>query len=149
MHDSIIILHVLSFGTLFIHIRPLHSNHFVNIPVKIVFVQFGVCTAWWHLQELSQQSNSAQTQNLDEDSFDMLYKTDCWAAIPNPIWTTNVPYERKINMLSSTDKNFLIFLFDFEWFRIWISVSFFFNTHIVYDPQMEALKGKLSSGTEF
>ena len=35
-------------------------------------------------------------QNLDEGSFDMLYKNYCWAAIPDPIWTTNVPYERKI-----------------------------------------------------
>ena len=49
-------------------------------------------------------------QNLDEDSFDMLYKNDCWAAIPDPIWTTNVPYERKINMLSSKDNNFMICL---------------------------------------
>ena len=52
-------------------------------------------------------------QNLDEDTFDKLYKNDCWAAIPDPIWTTNVPYERKINMLSSTDNNFIICLFDF------------------------------------
>ena len=36
-----------------------------------------------------------QWQNLDGDSFDMLYKNYCWAAIPDPIWTINVPYEKK------------------------------------------------------
>ena len=55
----------------------------------------------------------AQTQNMDKDSFDMLYKKDCWAAIPDPIWTTNVPYERNINMLSSTNNNFMIIFFRF------------------------------------
>ena len=41
---------------------------------------------------------------------------------------TNVPYERKINMLSSTDNNFMICLFDFERFSIesWFP---FFNSH--------------------
>ena len=49
----------------------------------------------------------------------MLYKTYCWAAIPDPIlWTTNVPYEREINMLSSIDNNFMICLFDVERFSI-------------------------------
>ena len=50
--------------------------------VKIVFFfQVGVvCAAWWHLRKLSQQSNNfhgpaqtnktAETQNLDGDSFD-------------------------------------------------------------------------------
>ena len=57
-------------------------------------------------------------QNLDEDSFDMLYKNYCWAAIPDPIWSTNVPYERKINMLLPTDNNFMICFFDVERFSI-------------------------------
>ena len=71
-------------------------------------------------------------QTLDEDSFDMLYKNDCWAAIPDPIWTPNVPYERKINMLSSTANNFMICLFEFE--RISIESRFlsFFNSHCIY-----------------
>ena len=75
-------------------------------------VKIGVCATWWHLQEFSQQSNNNASpllcvlwENLDEDSFDMLYKNDSWAAIPGTIWTTNVPYERKINVLSSTDNN--------------------------------------------
>ena len=68
---------------------------------------------------------------LDEDSFDMLYKNYCWAAIPDPIWTTNVPYERKINMLSSTDNNFMICPFDFERFSIESRFSFF-NSHCIY-----------------
>ena len=72
-------------------------------------------------------------QNLDEDSFDMLYKNDFWAAIRDPIWMTKVPYERNIYMLSSTD-NFLIFLFDFD-IEDWISV-YFFKTHTVYRNNM-------------
>ena len=80
--------------------------------------------------ELSQQRNNAcirialctKTQNLDEDSFDMLYKNNCWAAIPDPIWTTNVPYERQINILSSTDNNFMIFFYSHciaQWIDTW------------------------------
>ena len=64
-------------------------------------------------------------QNLDEDSFDMLLKNYCWAAIPSPIWTTNVPHERKINMLSSTDNSFMICPFDFERFSIESRFPFF------------------------
>ena len=61
-----------------------------------------------------------QWQNLDGDSFDMLYKSDCWAAIPDPIWTINVPYERKMNMLSCTEISFVIsfFFFNFEKFGV-------------------------------
>ena len=71
--------------------------------VKIAFVQVGVvCAAWWHLRELSQQSNNINAsallcvlwQNLDEDNFDMLYKNYCWAVTPVPIWTTNVPWKK-------------------------------------------------------
>ena len=63
----------------------------------------------------------------------MLYKNDCWAAIPDPKWTTNVhvPYERKINMLLSTDNNFMICLFDFERFSIGSQFPFFFNSHCI------------------
>ena len=60
-------------------------------------------------------------------SFDMLYKNYCWAAIPDPIWMTNVPYERKIKMLLSPDNNFMIFLFEFERFRIESQFPFLFS----------------------
>ena len=60
---------------------------------------------------------TAQTQNSDEDSFDMLYKNNLRAAIPDSIWTTNTIW-KKINILSFTDNNVMIFLFDFEKFRI-------------------------------
>ena len=54
---------------------------------------------------------------------------------PDPIWTTNVPYERKTNMLSSTDKISLICLFDFERFSIESRFPFsFFFTHIDRAP---------------
>ena len=108
--------------------------------VNICLVQVGiVCAAWWHLRELSQQSNNScirttlctQTQNFDEDSFDMLYKIDSWTAISDLIWTTNVPYERKINMLSSTDNNFKVFLFNCEIFRIESRFPFLKKWHCI------------------
>ena len=125
---------------MFIHIWPWMAAQQLSILlniVKIGFVQVGVvCAACWHLRELSQQSNIINAsalhcvlwQNLDEDSFDMLYKKDCWAAIPDPIWTINVPYERKINRLSSIDNNFMICLFDFDRFSIESRFLFFFVT---------------------
>ena len=70
-------------------------------------------------------------------------KNYCWAAIPDPIWTTNVPYESKINMLSSTDNNFMICLFDFERFSIESRCVFF--THTVYKPS-HSFSHKLNSG---
>ena len=63
-----------------------------------------------------------QWQNLDGESFDMLYKNDCLAAIPDPIWTINVPYERKINMLSCTEISFVISFFNFE--KFWVKPGF-------------------------
>ena len=100
---------------------------------KIGFVQVGVvCAAWWHLLGFHNKgaiNASARLcvlwQNLDEDSFDMLYRNDGWAAIPDPIWPTNVPYERKLNMLSSADNNFMIYLFDFERFSTESRFPFF------------------------
>ena len=59
-----------------------------------------------------------QWQNLDGDSFDMVYKKDCWAVIPDPIWTINIPYERKINMLSCTEIIFVISFCNFE--KSWV-----------------------------
>ena len=60
----------------------------------------------------------------------MLCKNYCWAAIPDPIWMTNVSYERKINMLSSPDNNFMICLFFFFVERFSIEFRFpFFNSH--------------------
>ena len=47
----------------------------------------------------------------------LLYKIDCWAAIPYPIWTTNVPYERKIDMLWCYHPLITITLFSFSILR--------------------------------
>ena len=117
--------------------------------INFFFSQVGiVCGAWWHLLELSQQSNNSfihtalctTTQNLDEDSFDMFYKNYCWAAIPDdPIWMTNVPYEGKVNMLSSTDNNFMIFLFDFRDLGLNLGSFFFLNSQVFKD-NMEYLQ---------
>ena len=99
--------------------------------------QVGVVCAVWHLLELSQQSNDAcirtalctTTQNLDEDSFDMLYKNDCWAALPGPIWTTSV-YESYHPLIT-------ISLFIFSILRdLGLNLGFllflFFNSHCIW-----------------
>ena len=76
---------------------------------------------------------TAQTQNLDEHSFDMLFKNYYWAAILDPVWTTSVPYERKLNMLLSTDNmyNVKFSLFDFDRFRI-ESRLFLLTLYVIY-----------------
>ena len=83
------------------------------------------CLRCMMVRELSQQSNNSCIRTalctmtkLGQRQFWHAFKNYCWAAISDPIWTTKVPYERQINMLSSTDNK--IFLFDFR------SVSFFF-----------------------
>ena len=57
-------------------------------------------------------------QNLDGDIFEMLYKSGCWAAIPDPIWVINVPHERKINMLSCSEISSVMSFFSFE--KFWV-----------------------------
>ena len=126
-----------NFSTLKKDITKLIFNHFVKHAVKIGFVQVGVvCAAWWHFAG----AFTTKQQLMHPHCFVYYDKTwmqtvmTCftknyyWAAIPDPIWTTNVPYERKLNMLSSTDNNFMIFLFDFERFSIESRFPFF-NSH--------------------
>ena len=72
------------------------------------------------LRGLSQQSNNRCVRTAF--SFDMLYKNYCWAAVPDPIWTINVPYERIMNMLSCVDISFVISLFNFE--KFWVKPRF-------------------------
>ena len=45
--------------------------------------------------------------------------------IKNSIWTINVPYERKINMLSCTEISFVISFFNFE--KFWVKPGFPFT----------------------
>ena len=108
--------------------------------VKSVFVQVGVvCIAWRHLQELSQQSSNScihtalctmttQIQNLDKDRRHALQK---WLLSSHPWPNMNDQCTlRKKNKqkLSSTDNNFMSFLFDFERFRIESRFPFFWLT---------------------
>ena len=100
--------------------------------LALVVLRDGICGSFHNKATINASAlRCVLWQNLDEDSFDMLYKNYCWAAIPDPIWTTNVPYERKKNMLSSTDTNFMICIFDFERFSIESRFPFFL-THTVY-----------------
>ena len=126
VHDNIIILfHLVHCSFIFGH-WWLHSNQFVK-HVEIVFVQKlalfalhdNICGSFHKKATIHASAlHCVLWQNLDEDGFDMLYKNYCCAAIPDPIWINNVPYERRVNMLSSSDNNFIIFLFDCERFRI-------------------------------
>ena len=132
VHDSIHVIIILSFGTLFIHIRPwMAAQQSAYCQLTLFLSKFALFAL--HLRELSQWSNIScirtalcTMKKLGRRQFWHALQNDCWAAIPDPLWTTNVPYERKINMLSSTDNNFMIFfLLDFEKFRIECLFLFF------------------------
>ena len=57
-------------------------------------------------------------ENLDEDSFYMLYENDCWAAIPDQYERPMYRMKKNKSVISSTDNNFVICPFDFERFSI-------------------------------
>ena len=71
----------------------------VSSKLALFVLHDGICGSFHHVHNKATSNASAlfyvQWQNLDEDSFDMLYQNACWAAIPDPIWTTNVPYEKE------------------------------------------------------
>ena len=85
----------------------LHSNQFCKNMSKLVLSKLalfvlhdGICGSFHNKATINASALLCVLwQNLDEESFDMLYKNDCWAAIPDPIWTTNVPYERGENAI--------------------------------------------------
>ena len=90
------------------------ANNFVKRVKKKIQVGV-VCGAWWHLQELSQQSNNScihmhKLKTWTKTVLTCFTKNYCWAAIPDP--TTNVTLWKNNKMLSSTNNNFMIFLFD-------------------------------------
>ena len=121
------------------HDALVHSNK-ICMVCQNRFVQIGVVrgcmmaiTGAFTTEQQSRASalHCVQCQNLDEYSFDMLYKNYCWAAIPDPIWTTNLPFERMMDRISSNDNNFM-FLFVFERFRIesWFPFFLIINTTV-------------------
>ena len=126
MHDSKLLVYILSFDTLCIHIRQ-HSNTFIFlffINYQNSFVQVGVvCTAWWHLRELSQQSNSScimlphcivqQTQNLDRKIVLTCFTKWLLSSHPWPSMNDRCTIWKKKYMPSSTDNNFMILSFRF------------------------------------
>ena len=64
VHDSIHVIILLSFSTFIVQSYSAMDGctaiNLWNTSKLIVFVQVGdVCAAWWHLQELSQQSNNS------------------------------------------------------------------------------------------
>ena len=85
--------------------------------VKIVFS--AVCAAWWHLQELSQQSNSSCIRTV-LCTMTKLGWRQFWHALQKWLMSSH-PWPSsndqcsiwKKNMLSSTDNNFMILIFDF------------------------------------
>ena len=94
--------------------RWLHSNQFCKTCHNCFCPSWRCSRCLMTLRELSQQSNNSCKITLHKlqtwtktvlTCFNT--KNECWAAIPDPIWTTNIPNERNINMLSSTDNNFI------------------------------------------
>ena len=73
-------------------------------------------------------------QNLDEDSFDMLYKNDGWAAIPRPIWTTNVSMKEKLICFHPLITSLWLVFFYFERFSIESRFPFFLNSQCIVKP---------------
>ena len=141
VHDSIIIS-LLYLGTLFVHIRPWmaaqksilkNMSKVVLSKLALFVLHDGICGSFHNKATINASALlGVLWQNMDKDSFDMLYKNDYWGAIPDPIWTTNAPYERKINMLSSTDNNFMICLFNLRDLVLNLGFPFFsFFTHTV------------------
>ena len=115
--------------------------------VKIGFVQVGVvCAAWWHLRELSQQSNNkcirtalcTMTKLGWRQFWHALQK---WLLSSHPWPNKNDQYIiwKKNIMLSSTDNNFMICIFDFERFSIESRFPFFFNSHVYLGPTTSSM----------
>ena len=107
--------------------------------VKIVFVQVGVCAALWHLRELSQHSNNQASALHRVLQLKIWTKTvlTCITKIiaEQPSLTQYerpMDHGRKINRPSSTDNNFMIFLFDFlEIKDLILAPFFFFYSHCI------------------
>ena len=69
VHDSIKIIILLSFGTLFIHIWPWMTAQQLFLSKLALFaLHDGICGSF---------HKKTTEQNLDEDSLNMLYKDDC------------------------------------------------------------------------
>ena len=99
----------------------------------VSFAQVGVCAACMmaFAGAFTTKQQFMHPHCIVFTNLDMLYKNDCWAAIPDPIWTINVPCERKINMLSSTGNNFMIFFVFLRDLGLNHDFLFFFNSYCV------------------
>ena len=129
VHDSIII--ILSFGTLFIHIRPLMATQqsiFINVS-KENLCKLALFALHGHLRELSQQSNNSCIRTA-LCSMTKLGRRQFWHALQK--WLLNShpwpnmndkKYTWKMNMLSCTGNNSMIsppppLFFFTHWFEI-------------------------------
>ena len=107
--------------------------------VKIVFLHIGVvCTVWWHLRELSQQSNTScihtalctMTKLRWRQFWHALQKwlqsSHSWPNMNNQCTTW-----KKINMLSSTDNSWFFFSILID---IGLNLGFLFvlNSHCIF-----------------
>ena len=106
----------------------LHSNLFLNMS-KLFLSKL----AFFTLHDgISGTFHNCTNSKLGRKQFCQAIQNDRWAAIPEPVWMTSVPYERKINMQSSTDNNFILSFWFWE-IKDWISV-YIFETHTVFLP---------------
>ena len=107
---------------------------------QICFVLVGVvCGAWWHLRELSQQSDNSciRTALRDYDKTWTRTVLTCFTKmIAEQSFLTQYErsmyhYERKINMLSSKLRTILWFFF-LLLRDLGLSLGIFFKTHTLY-----------------
>ena len=103
--DKLFYFHLVHCSFIFGH-GWLHSNKFCKICKN------SFCPSWCCLRCMMAFAGAFTTKQqfmhshcidyvyydkalMISDSFEMLYKDYCWVAILDPIWTTNVPHERK------------------------------------------------------
>ena len=95
--------------------------------LALFVLHYGICGSFHNKSTIN--ASPLLWQNLDEDSFDMLYKNYCWEQ-PSLTQYERPMYhnERKINMLSSTDNNFMICI------DLVLKLGFvcFFNSHCIF-----------------
>ena len=138
MHDSIIILCFHLVYILFIHIRPwmaAQQSILLNISElfcpSLRYLRCMICGSFHNKATIHASALQCVLKTWTETVLTCLTKiAEQQCSHPDPILTINVPYERKINMLSYTDKNFMIFLFNFGRFRIKVWFPFF-NSHCI------------------
>ena len=99
----------------------------VLLKLALFVLHDGICGSFYNKATINASALLCVLwQNLDEDSFDMLYKK--WLPSLTQYERPIYHMKKKIDMLSSTDNNFMICLFDLERFSIESRFPFCLNS---------------------